>query len=421
MLRVQMSHARPGMVLALPVYQPRRPDTVLLAPGITLDQMLITRLRENSLREVWIRYPGMEFLGEFISPEIFEAHARLTANLSEVFDAISADAHARLDYPRYRESIVGLIERLLAAPRAALFVQEMADTALPGLAHSSNVCFMSILMGLKLEDYLVSQRSRLVAWNARDVTSLGVGAMLHDIGMLRLDPATLERWYRTHDDSDPAWRRHVAVGYDMVRGQIEPTAAAAVRHHHQKFDGTGFPVRRSGAGEEHPCAGQDIHIFARIIAAADVFDRVRNPAPCGREPGAPNPTVRTLRLMQQPPVRNWIDPMVFKALLAVTPAYAPGTMVELSNGVRGVVAEWFPQDPCRPTVLECDPCRPALHENPRRFVLRGQHSVSVVKAEGHDVKGENFYPAHPGEFDLHLAGRMLINSVAGSAPASDAA
>lgn len=418
MLRVQMPYARPGMELALPVYQPRRPDTVLLAPGIVLDDQLIARLQDNNLREVWIRYPGMEFLADFINPEVFEAQARLTARVAEVFDALSADAHAKLDYPRYRDAIVSLIDRLLALPKAALFVQEMNETALPGLGHSSTVCFLSILMGLKLEDYLVSQRSRLMAWNARDVTNLGVGAMMHDVGMLRLDPQTLDRWYRTHDESDPKWRQHVAVGYDMVRGNIEPTAAAAVRHHHQKFDGTGFPRRRSANGLEQPYAGHDIHIFARIIAAADIFDRLKCPAaPPGAvtQPAQTIPTVRVLRQMQQPPFRDWIDPMVFKALLAVTPAYAPGTMVELSNGMRGVVAEWFPEDPCRPTVVEVDPAAPApLHCLPQRFVMRGQVAVTVVKAEGEDVAGENFYPGYPGEFDLHLAGKRLINSAAAS-------
>lgn len=422
MLRVGMSQTKPGMVLALPVFQPRRPDTVLLAPGITLDEQLIERLVENNLREVWIRYPGMDFLAEYINPAVFEAQARLSARVAEVFDALSADAHARLEYLRYRDAIVSLVDRLLAMPRSALFVQEMTDTTRPGLAHSSNVAFLSILMGIKLENYLVSQRTRLRAWNARDVTNLGVGAMMHDVGMLRLAPDTLERWYRTHDEADPAWRAHVEVGYEMVKGNIEPTAAAAVRHHHQKFDGTGFPRRRAPGGQEQPYAGQDIHIFARIIAAADIFDRLKHPEPIGAGTGKPVPTVRVLRQMQQSPYRDWIDPMVFKSLLAVTPAYAPGTLVELSNGIRGVVAEWFPEDPCRPTVLEVDPAVGADFDHPpRKLVLRGQTAMTVVSAEDQEVRGDNFYPSFPGEFDLHLAGKMLFNSMAerGAVPGAE--
>ncbi len=420
MLRVGMTHTKPGMVLALPVYQPRRPDTVLLAPGVTLDDQLIERLVENNLREVWIRYPGMDFLAEYINPAVFEAQARLSARVAEVFDALSADAHAKLEYPRYRDAIVSLVDRLLAVPRSALFIQEMTDTARPGLAHSSNVAFLSILMGIKLEDYLVSQRARLRAWNARDVTNLGVGAMMHDVGMLRLAPDTLDRWYRTHDESDPAWRAHVEVGYEMVKGNIEPTAAAAVRHHHQKFDGTGFPRRRAQDGQEHPYAGPDIHIFARIIAAADVFDRLKHPGPVAGGSRHAVPTVRVLRQLQQAPYRDWIDPMVFKSLLAVTPAYAPGTQVELSNGVRGVVVEWFPEDPCRPTVLEVDPSAEADADRPiQRLVLRGQTAISVVSAEDQEVRGDNFYPSYPGEFDLHLAGKMLINSMAERGEGSD--
>jgi HD-GYP domain-containing protein (c-di-GMP phosphodiesterase class II) len=409
MLRVGMHEAKPGMVLAMPVYNPRRHDTVLLATGVALEEQTIARLREIELGEVWIRYPGMDFVAEYINPSVFEAQAQLTARISEVFDALTSGAHARLDYPAYRGAISSLLDKLLAVPKAALFVQEMADVGQPSLRHASNVCFLSILMGIKLEDYLVSQRSRLHACNARDVTNLGVGAMMHDVGMLRLDPGTLERWERTHDETDPKWRQHVAVGYDMVRGAIEPTAAAAVLHHHQKFDGSGFPKRRMLDGTEGSFAGQDIHIYARIIAGADVFDRLRS------QGGDGVPTVRALRLMREAPYRAWIDPMVFRALLAVTPAYAPGTMVELSNGRRGVVAEWFPEDPCRPTVLEVDLERPVssrVDRPARRFILRGQSGITVVKAEGRDVRGDNFYPAYPGEFDLALAGKRLFNRAA---------
>lgn len=412
MLRVPTNAAKPGMVLALPVYHPRRHDTMLLKAGMELDDRSIKRLGEIRLRELWIRYPGVEFACEYICPAVFEAQAALTWQIGRALEAVSSGAFATLEYSEYRAAIAGMLSRLIASPAAAVITQELVGREDPALRHASNVCLMSVLMGLKLEDYMVQQRVRLGAQAARDVTSLGVGAMFHDVGMLRLDPAVNRRWAETADESDADWRRHVTVGFELVKDAIGPAAAAGVLHHHQRYDGSGFPRRPHKDGGEQGLSGSDIHIYARIIACADLFDRMRFP-PGAPEGSAPVPVARVLRRMQQDPYRRWIDPMVFMALLAVVPAYAPGTIVKLSNGVSGVVVEWFPDDPCRPTVqtLEGPPFDSRTPPRPgRRYMLRLEPSLYVAGAEGEDVTSDNFYPRSPGEFDLRLARRALINS-----------
>jgi HD-GYP domain-containing protein (c-di-GMP phosphodiesterase class II) len=411
MLRVPIIAAKPGMVLALPVFHPRRPDTMLLKLGMRLDERSIRRLREIRLRQIWIAYPGADFAAEYICPAVFEAQAALTWQVSRALEAVSSGAHARLEYGEYRGAISGLLTRLVANPAAAVFIQELAEREDRTLRHASTVCLLSLLMGLKLDDYLVVERSRLGASHARDVTNLGVGAMLHDIGMLRLDPAVVQRWNRALDESDPEWRRHVLTGFEMVKDAIGPAAAAGVLHHHQRFDGSGFPRRALRTGADEPVRGSDIHIFARIIAAADLYDRIRW-SPAAPEGDAPLPAVRVLRRLQEEPYVRWLDPMVYTALLAVVPAYAPGTMVTLSDGRSGVVVEWFPDDPCRPTlaITGNDPER-AL-DRPERLSLRACPDLAVARAEGEDVSADNFYPSIPGQYDLRLARKALTNSAA---------
>lgn len=410
MLRVPIAYAKPGMVLSMPIYHPRRQDTVLLAEGISLDARSIARLAEINLRELWIRYPGVEFIGDYICPAVFEAHAALTRRIAEAFAAVSQNTPAKLEYTVYRGAVNGLMDKLVAHPRAAVFVQEMADFSDPALRHASTVSFLSVLMGLKLDDYLISERSRLSSHIARDVASLGVGAMLHDLGMLRLPPEVVQRWNSELDERDEAWRAHVQVGYDLVKEAIGPAAAAGVLHHHQKYDGTGFPMRKRLGNDQEPIAGSEIHVFARIIAMADLFDRLRNPP--GAAPDAvPVPVVRVLKRLQELPYVNWIDPMVFKALLAVVPAYLPGTMVTLSSGIRAVVTEWFADDPCRPTVCSLgDPAKDFVAKDRKveKFVLRAIPGLAIVEAEGQNVAADNFYPSIPGQFDLKLAGRLLL-------------
>jgi len=232
MLRVGIHEAKAGMVLALPIYHPRRAGTTLLRPGITLDERAVERLRQLEIKEVWIRFPGARFVAQYISPAVFAAQQELAWRVASAFEAAGEGAGGRLDYAAYRRSVSGLMDKLVANPRAAIFVQEISGR--PMLRHSGTVCFLSVLMGLRLDSYMICERARLSTAHARDVSSLGVGAMVHDIGMTRLDAETLERWERTRDESDPAFRQHVQVGFDLVKGAVEPSAAAAVLHHHQR-------------------------------------------------------------------------------------------------------------------------------------------------------------------------------------------
>ncbi len=405
MLKVGLSQAAPGMVLGMPVYHPRRPGTVLLQSGVTLTSAVISRLGEMGVHTMWIRYPGLDFLTEYVNPAVMDAAQHVSGRIAEAFDGVLADTHARLDFGAYRNSISALLETIAENPRACLLVDELVDSGEPALRHATTVCLLSVLMGIKLDFYLVRERAKLNSGAARDVTSLGMAGMMHDIGMLRLEPEVLERWNQTHDQSDPKWREHVNLGFSMVRGGVEPSVASAVLHHHERFDGSGFPGETRNR-ETNRQSGSDIHVFARIVAAADVFDRLRSPA---SDPGSEaartpaTPTVRALKRLRELPQAGWIDPVVMVALQNVTPPYPPGTMVALSTGERGVVVDWSPLDPCRPVVQplrrrQGDPGPGEAWGLP--VDLRLARHVEVTECEGHRVREDNFYARYEGEFDL---------------------
>lgn len=405
MLRVLLSMARAGMALAMPIYHPKRPGTILLRAGVKLDDVSIAKLREMRIRDVWVRYPKLEFMEEYINPAVLEATQQLARQTADALDRAAASQHAKLEFPAYRDAILALLDHLAQHPRCVVFLNELADADAPLLRHASNVCLISILMGVKLDFYLVRERVRLSSLVARDVSSLGVGAMLADIGMLRLDEQTLRRWNLTRDENDKAWQKHTELGARMVRGQIEPSAAAVVLHHHQKFDGSGFPPTNSRDGHATAPVGSDIHVFARIVGAADLFARLRHPAhaPLSSEEDAPSvPAVRALGRMLEHPCRYWVDPIVMRALFSVVPPYPPGTLVRLSDGARAVVVDWTTDDPCRPTVYtlgEDDDPRFAGRDG-EKIDLTMRPGLTIVEADGEPVGDDNFSPSRPGEFDL---------------------
>lgn len=404
MLRVSLSQARAGMTLALPVLHPERPGTVLLRDGVELRAPAIGRLRQLRVSELWIRYPRLEMVADCLNAGAMRLHAQLVGQLNHDFSALNAGVDTRLDYPKYRRSVGALVDQLIAKPGACSYMYELLTGPRELLTHSANVCMLSLLVGLKLEFYLVRERARLSAIHARDVTSLGVGAMLHDIGMTRVEDQPESCWGVEGCPDDPQWRGHVQVGYDMVKGEIEPAAASVVLNHHQRYDGSGFP---KGKGD----AGTEIHIFARVAAATDLYDRLHRH---GGSDGGPIPAVRALRLLQEPPFCRWVDPVVRAGLMTVVPAYPAGSVVRLSNGMTGVVSSWSPLDPCRPTVEvlggpEFDPTRGEPDITGEQVDLREVPELQIEFAEGQPVGADNFYPATPNEFDLSATARRQVN------------
>jgi len=397
MLRVPIEQAEEGMVLAVPIHHPAQPSRVLLTQGAALKSRSISRLRDLSIAELWIRYPGLEHLSRFVNPKVLQARRQLTNQLTRTFESIGADSGAPVAYNDFKCAIRDLIDKLLADPAAAVFLEEMAGCDRPLLHRSSAVSFISLLMGLRLGGYLRQQRQRLPPREATNVVNLGVGAMLHDIGSLHIDPEVVDRWRRSQDDDDPEWREHVRAGYELVRGKVDPTAASAVLHHHQRWDGAGYPDHPRPTGEARPLAGEEIHVFARIIAVAERFQRLRHPP--DESPAVPK--VRVLKRMLTEDHGARLDPTILLALLAVAPPYPPGSLVTLTSGERAVVVGWRPADPCRPSVqVVHDLIQPDADDDPVIHDLREATHLQVQEAEGEPVLGDNFYPERSAQFEL---------------------
>lgn len=405
MLRVLTIDAKPGMRLALPVFHPTAPGRVLLRAGYELDAASLARLRELTVRALWVAYPQLAFLLRYTSPEVIRRQAAVSGQIAFLFDSLRHDASAELEYEQYSRAVGSLVEALVADPAAAMFIDRISRVADEELEHAATVSYLSTLMGLKLIPYIEHQRSRLMPAQARDVTPLGVAGMLHDVGMVLLPEEARERFRRNPDPNDELYRSHVELGHKLVHRRVPPTVASAVLHHHQRFDGSGFPPRRTADGRTEPVSGEQIHIYARIIAVADAFDRGLTTAD-----GLEQPRVRVLRRLVTDPVADRFDPMAVRALLSVCPPYPPGTMVTLSDGTRGVVIGWDHRDPCRPRIQPFDPDEPdRLDGEPVVDLMQGR-GVCVAFADGQEVGRDNFYPESPAAYCLDTATRRLHNA-----------
>jgi ribonuclease P protein subunit RPR2 len=102
------------------------------------------------------------------------------------------------------------------------------------------------------------------------------GFLLHDIGKLAIPDGILHKAGRLGPEERRLVRRHPEIGYDIVRGVgFLHDAAQIVRHHHEQWDGNGYP---------HGLARESIPLAARIFAVADTLDAMTTDRPY--RPGA---------------------------------------------------------------------------------------------------------------------------------------
>jgi len=404
MLRIPISQVQPDMQLALPVVHPERPEQVLLNAGFTLSKNAILRLQDINLNDVWIKYEGLEFVERYINPALFHARADLARIGNEVLERFQWGNDRPYNWTRYKQLMEDMIEELQCCPMSAIYIEDPAPSKSYHVRHAVDTCYISVLLGLKLQSYLSRQRRHSRFGPIADIVSLGLGALLHDVGMKRVPEASYDHWAATFDERDPEYQNHVQIGYDMVSGQLDPAAAAAVLQHHQYYDGSGFPAKEAWDGKTKGLTGEHIHVFARIVTVADQFTSLLcQPA------GATWPTVRTLRYLISGAVLRRLDPVVVSALLGTIPAYLPGSSVTLSDGRRGYVVDWKPSNPCQPAIaLIDDPAIPpiASDSSPKQIELASDTppistsvpvidlartaDIHIIEADGVDVSEDQF-------------------------------
>lgn len=111
--------------------------------------------------------------------------------------------------------------------------------------------------------------SRLQGMSDIETFQIEVAAVLHDIGKIGISSSILNKSESTMTRLDQEiYRKHVIHGEAIL--QMVPNVAEApkyVRHHHERFDGNGYPDRLKG---------RDIPIGARMIAVVDAYDNVMN-------------------------------------------------------------------------------------------------------------------------------------------------
>ncbi len=179
--------------------------------------------------------------------------------------------------------------------------------------HSVNVAILSIALGSSVSN------------DARFLSTLGTGALLHDIGKMMVP---LEVLNKTTPLSTEEWgiiRHHPIYGAEniMLTPGLDKAAAIMVLEHHLRYDLTGYPALRGVSRQ---------HISSRIVAVADAYDAMtsrRAYSAARRRDEAVGVLARNAGAA--------LDPDLVRLFVAMLGLYPPGSVVRLNTGEIAVV------------------------------------------------------------------------------------
>ncbi len=174
----------------------------------------------------------------------------------------------------------------------------------------------------------------------RERVLLAVGGFLYDIGKLTLPPELLSEQRKFTAVEFKVMQSHVKTGVELLKNTngSHPLLVAMAQHHHERFDGSGYP---SGL------MGEEIPLAARIIAIVDCFGAVTAHRPYA---SAMSPYHAALKLYEWACVD--FDPRLVEQLIQVVGVYPIGSPVELTNGETAVVIAHNKSQRLRPVVAK---------------------------------------------------------------------
>ena len=178
--------------------------------------------------------------------------------------------------------------------------------------HSVAVCTLMLNMALHLgldED------------EARD---FGLAGLLHDIGKMGVPEDILSKPGRLTDEEMAVMRTHPGLGYQLLSDVAEMPAVVleAVYGHHEKIDGTGYPVGLKDA---------EITLAARLGAICDIYDALTSSRPY-REPDAPADALAMMWSWQ-----GHLDRKLLFSFMQSVGVFPTGVLVQLRTNRLGIV------------------------------------------------------------------------------------
>lgn len=304
-----------GMMLAKSIYDYE--TRTLLREGKLLSQEMIERIRERG-------YPGI-YIEDELTKDIVIQEA-ITVELRNH----AVETLQQLDLEEAVNVAEKIVEQLLEAKTVSLDMLDLRTFDDYTYRHSVNVAILSVVIGMGM------------GYTNEDLVDLCSAAIFHDLGKLSISKDILNKPGKLTPEENELLRSHSQMSYDILKEKwnIPSRVKAAVLSHHENEDGSGYP---------NGLTGDNIHMFAKIIHVADVYDALSNERAYKK---AYSYSESLEYLMGG--CGTLFDQTVVQAFMDKVPVYPKGVSIILSDGREAIVVENHLGNPLRPTVRFLD-------------------------------------------------------------------
>lgn len=283
----------------------KSPDGYVLyvARDIPIEQRLLSGLNYVYMKSVYIRAEDEHIYKKYLGNNL-AIYAK--------DDRLDREQKSKLMYDAARSVMQGLFERE-DLPKAISDVKDAAEVIMDNILNDEKA-FLS-LVGASSYDYYTYTHcinvaiysigiGKFMGLRNDELKALAYGASLHDVGKSKVDQEILNKQGKLDDKEFEHIKQHAAFGFDILQdttGEVDKRVLTAVRHHHEKMDGSGYPDGISG---------NNISLYAKVVAIADIFDAL-NTKRCYKEPMS---TFDTLMMMKGK-MSGHIDGDILKAFI----------------------------------------------------------------------------------------------------------
>ena len=323
MQRMLVSRLMEGMITARNVFS--ADGIMLLAADKEITAAYIRRLEDLGIYAIYVRNPLCE---DVEIPLVISEETRLQS-MRTVKRGFEVLRNKQGSLPIGDVKVLGwkLVSEVLRNRQAMIHLTDIRTHDDYTFAHCVDVATLAVLIASQL------------GYGEEKLRELAVGALLHDVGKVQVDPFLLNKPESLSDDEMVMMRGHALFGFEILRkhgSEISLPSIHIALQHHEKNDGTGYP---------RGLKNDEIHEYARIVAVADVYDAVTSDRPY-RKALLPH---EACEIMKTEGCRHF-DPHILPLLLSRIAVYPIGAVVRLNTGDIGVVMHVEMGEQTRPKI-----------------------------------------------------------------------
>lgn len=296
-------------------------------------------------------------------------------------------------------TVQGVMDNLRKSGNLQIGQLESAVTPMVDSVLRNPAALACLIRMQKKDDYLYHHSLASSVWatilgrqiglSRADLDVIALGAMLLDVGKTQVPDEILMKPDKLDEGQRRLMQRHVQFGLDILNkgGNVDSRVLDMVAHHHERYNGTGYPAHLKG---------NDIPVFGRIAGIVDAYDAMITLRPYA-ELQSSYDALRKLRVLADVEFQAEIVDQFTKAI----GAFPTGTLVELNTGEIAIVTKQNRIRRLRPEVmLIMDSKKQMLEEfrvldlNEETVTQHGEHSLWIERGlppGEHGIDPTEFY------------------------------